>query len=213
MNPKVDLFISNAQKWQQEFEKLRKIILESGLTEELKWGVPCYTFHQGNVVMLGGYKDNCVLSFVKGVFLKDENEILSMPGENSQSVRVIRFTSVEEIAAIQSTMKAYIYEAIEIEKLGLKVEPKKVSELIFPDELLNKFDKDAVFKSAFEALTPGRQRAYNIYFSAPKQAKSRESRIEQYQERIFNGKGFNDCICGFSKKMPSCDGSHKYLNT
>ena len=211
MNPKVDDFLSKIEKWQPELEKLRSIILDCGLTEELKWGVPCYTFKNSNVILLGGFKEWCVISFLKGVLLHDEKNILVSAGENSQSAKVIKFTNLDEIIEIKSTLKAYIIEAIEVEKLGLKVDLKKDDDLIFVEELQKKLDEDATFKTAFENLTKGRQRGYNMYFSAPKQSKTKEARIEKYTQRILDGKGINDCTCGFSKKMPSCDGSHKYI--
>ncbi len=213
MNPKLDLFFEKATKWQEELVKLREIVLDCGLTEELKWGVPCYTFNKTNVIILGGFKDYCFISFLKGVLLHDSENILQKPGENTQSGRIIPFTDIQTIIGMNQTLKAYIYEAIEVEKAGLKVESNSKGELVFPDELLQKFDSDPTFKTAFEALTPGRQRAYNIYFSGAKQSKSRVSRIESYVQRILNGKGFNDCTCGLSKRLPNCDGSHKYINT
>jgi len=213
MNPKLDLFFEKATKWQEELVKLREIVLDCGLTEELKWGVPCYTFNKTNVIILGGFKDYCFISFLKGVLLHDSENILQKPGENTQSGRIIPFTDIQKIIDMKQTLKAYIYEAIEVEKAGLKVESNSKTELVFPDELLQKFDSDSTFKTAFEALTPGRQRAYNIYFSGAKQSKSRESRIESYVQRILNGKGFNDCTCGLSKRPPNCDGSHKYIKT
>jgi uncharacterized protein YdeI (YjbR/CyaY-like superfamily) len=213
MNPKLDFFFEKATKWQEELVKLREIVLDCGLTEELKWGVPCYTFNKTNVIILGGFKDYCFISFLKGVLLHDSENILQKPGENTQSGRIIPFTDIQKIIDMNQTLKAYIYEAIEVEKAGLKVESNSKAELVFPVELLQKFESDSTFKAAFEALTPGRQRAYNIYFSGAKQSKSRESRIESYVQRILNGKGFNDCTCGLSKRLPNCDGSHKYINT
>lgn len=212
MNPKLDFFFEKATKWQEELVKLREIVLDCGLTEELKWGVPCYTFNKTNVIMLGGFKDYCLISFLKGVLLHDSEKILQKPGENTQSGRIIPFTDIQKIIGMKQTLKAYIYEAIEVEKAGLKVGSNSKAELVFPDELLKKFESDPSFKVAFEALTPGRQRAYNIYFSGAKQSKSRESRIESYVQRILSGKGFNDCTCGLSKRLPNCDGSHKYIN-
>jgi uncharacterized protein YdeI (YjbR/CyaY-like superfamily) len=211
MNPKLDLFFEKATKWQEELVKLREIVLDCGLTEELKWGVPCYTFNKTNVIILGGFKDYCFISFLKGVLLHDSENILQKPGENTQSGRIIPFTDIQTIIGMNQTLKAYIYEAIEVEKAGLKVESNSKTELVFPDELLQKFESNPTFKVAFEALTPGRQRAYNIYFSGAKQSKSRESRIESYVQRILSGKGFNDCTCGLSKRLPNCDGSHKYI--
>ncbi len=192
MNPKVDVFLSKAKKWQEEFEKLRMIVLDCGLTEELKWGAPCYTFQKSNIVIMGGFKEYCALSFFKGALLKDVKGILIKPGENTQAARLIRFTNVREIVEMEPILKAYIHEAIEVEKAGLKVDFKKTTEYTIPEEFQNKLDEIPALKTAFEALTPGRQRAYILYFSAPKQAKTRESRVEKYIEQILNGKGMND---------------------
>ena len=211
MNPKVDEFLSKAKKWKDELEKLRMIILDCGLTEELKWHQPCYTFEKSNIVIIGGFNEYCALMFFKGALLNDANGILIQQTENVQSGRQIRFSNVREIVKMKSILKTYIYEAIEIEKAGLKINFINNTELIFPKELQNKLNKNLPFKTAFESLTPGRQRAYNLYFSAPKQSKTRESRIEKYVQQILSGKGLNDCTCGLSKKLPYCDGSHKYL--
>lgn len=209
-NPEVDAFFSDATKWRKELEQLRSIVLACGLTEELKWRQPCYTYGKSNVVILSGFKDYCAVSFFKGALLRDPKGLLTKPGENTRSVRLIRFTSVREVSGAASVLKAYIREAIKIEKAGLKVDLKNDSELELPDELQDKFDASKKFKSAFESLTPGRQRAYVLHFSAPKQSKTRVSRIEKCTERILSGKGLNDCVCGHSKKMPYCDGSHKH---
>jgi uncharacterized protein YdeI (YjbR/CyaY-like superfamily) len=192
MNPKVDVFLSKAKKWQEEFEKLRMIILDCQLTEELKWGWPCYTFQKSNIVLINGFKEYCALLFFKGALLNDANGILNKIGENTQAGRQIRFTNVREIVEMEPILKAYIYEAIEVEKAGLKVNFKKNTELIFPEEFQNKLDENPALKTAFDALTPGRQRAYNLYFSAPKQSKTRESRVEKCMQQILNGKGLND---------------------
>jgi len=210
MNPKVDTFLENAKQWKDEYVLLRKILLDCGLTEELKWGQPCYTFQNTNVILLGGFKDNCVISFLKGALMLDAEAVLLKPGENSQSARVIRFTNRQEIIDLTSTIKAYIFEAIEIEKAGLKVK-KKNEELELAAELQSKLNDDAELKASFEKLTPGRQRGYNMFISAAKQSKTRESRVEQHRQRILSGKGINDCVCGKSKRMPNCDGSHKYI--
>ncbi|WP_348813588.1 DUF1801 domain-containing protein [Flavobacterium maritimum] len=211
MNPKVDDFISNAKKWQPEMEQLRLLLLDCGLTEEFKWRTPCYSFRGNNVVLIGSFKEYCTLSFFKGTLLQDSNGILSKPGENSQAMRFFKFTNLPEITDQKSIIKAYIYEAVEIEKAGLKVIFKSNTELELVAELQNTLAQNPDLKTAFQALTPGRQRAYNLYFSAPKQAKTRETRIEKYTQRILNGKGINDCICGLSKKLPNCDGSHNYI--
>ena len=194
MNPKVDAYFSKAQKWQEEFEKLRTIILDCELTEELKWGKPCYMFQKSNLIVIIGFKEYCSLLFFKGAMLNDVNGILIKPGDNTQAGRQIRFTNVRQIDEMETILKTYIFQAIEVEKAGLKVDFNKNSNLIFPEEFQNKlFAKGGpALKAAFEALTPGRQRAYNIYFSEPKQSKTRESRIEKCLQQILNGKGLND---------------------
>lgn len=192
MNPKVDWFFTKAEQWKEEFELLRTIILDCGLTEELKWGCPCYTFNKKNVVLIHGFKEYCALLFHKGALLKDSAGILIQQTENVQSARQARFTSTGEITKQEATLKAYIYEAVEVEKAGLKVEPKKPSELAMPDEFQRALKDDAALKAAFEALTPGRQRGYLLYFSQPKQSKTREARIEKYKPSILDGKGLND---------------------
>jgi uncharacterized protein YdeI (YjbR/CyaY-like superfamily) len=191
-NPKVDFFFNKAEKWQEEFEKLRTIILDCGLTEELKWGVPCYLFQKSNIVLIHGFKEYCALLFFKGALLKDAKGILIQQTENVQAARQIRFTSVREIVKLETVLKAYIYEAIEVEKAGLKVNFKQKTELVFPEEFQKKLDKTPALRAAFDALTPGRQRAYNLYFSAPKQSKTRESRVEKCKRQILDGKGLND---------------------
>jgi uncharacterized protein YdeI (YjbR/CyaY-like superfamily) len=191
-NPKVDAFLSKAKKWKEEFEKLRLIVLSCGLTEELKWGVPCYTFQKSNVVLIHGFKEYCALLFVKGALLKDAKSILITQTENTQAARQIRFTNVREIVEMEPILKAYIHEAIEVEKAGLKVDFKKTTDYKIPEEFQNKLDEIPALKTAFEALTPGRQRAYILYFSAPKQSKTRESRIEKHVQQILSGKGLND---------------------
>ena len=192
MNPKVDAFLRRAKKWQGELKELRSIVLDSQLTEELKWHQPCYTFQKNNVLIISGFKEHCVLSFIKGALLKDAKRILVKPGENTQSARVIRFTNVREIVEMAPILKAYIREAVEVEKAGLKVKFKKITEHTIPEELQNRFDKIPALKTAFRALTPGRQRAYILYFSAAKQSKTRESRIEKCMRRILKGKGLDD---------------------
>ncbi len=192
MNPKVDAFLKNAKAWQKEMRSLRSIILDCGLTEELKWGKPCYMFQKSNLVIIIPLKESCALLFCKGALLKDAKGILTKAGENTQAARWIKFTSVRELVEIEPTVKAYILEAIEAEKAGLKVIYKKNTELQFPEELQKQLDQDPALKAAFAALTPGRQRAYNIYFSAPKQSKTRESRIEKCKRQILDGRGMND---------------------
>jgi len=192
MNPNVDVFLSRAEKWQAEFEKLRMIILDCQLTEEFKWGNPCYTFQNSNIVLIHGFKEYCAILFIKGALLQDTNGILIQQTEKVQAGRQIRFRNIQEIADIEAIIKAYVYEAIEVEKAGLEVSFKKHDEYIIPEELQRKFDDIPALKTAFEALTPGRQRAYILYFSDPKQSKTRETRIEKYIPHILNGKGLND---------------------
>jgi uncharacterized protein YdeI (YjbR/CyaY-like superfamily) len=192
MNPKVDFFFNKAEKWQEEFKKLRTIILDCGLTEEFKWMHPCYTFQENNIVLIHGFKEYCAILFIKGALLKDAKGILIQLTENVQAGRQVRFTNVREIVEIEPILKAYILEAIEVEKAGLKVNYKKATEFSVPDEFINKLEEVPDLQDAFDALTPGRQRAYLLYFSAPKQSKTRESRIEKYLPQILNGKGLND---------------------
>jgi len=192
MSPKVDTYLSKAKKWQAEFEKLRTIILDCGLTEELKWGVPCYTFEKRNIVLIHGFKEYSALLFFKGALLNDAKGILITQTENVQAARQVRFTNVREIVKLKPILKAYIYEAIEVEKAGLKVNLKKTTEFIVPEEFQNRLAEIPGLKTAFAALTPGRQRAYLLYFSAPKQSKTRESRVEKCMQQILNGKGLND---------------------
>src|SRR5213080_5368370 len=191
-NPKVDIFFIKAKKWQKELAKLRMIILDCGLTEELKWGQPCYTFQKSNIVLIHGFKEYCALLFFKGALLKDAKGILVQQTENVQAARQIRFTNVREIGKMEPILKAYIKEAIEVEKTGLKVDYKKTADFAIPEEFQNKLDEISALKTAFDALTPGRQRGYILYFSAPKQSKTRESRIEKCMQQILDGKGLND---------------------
>jgi len=192
MNPKVDGYLRKSKKWQEELKNLRRIVLDCELTEEVKWRHPCYTLDGSNVVILGGFKEYCVLTFVKGALLKDAKGVLVKPGENTQAARMIRFTNVQQIVKLEPTLKAYIREAVEVEKAGLKVKFKKIAEFKIPEELQNKFDELPALKTAFTALTPGRQRAYIMYFSAAKQSKTRESRVEKCMRQILNGKGLDD---------------------
>ncbi|RGL30129.1 YdeI/OmpD-associated family protein [Paenibacillus polymyxa] len=192
MNPKVDVYLGKVNKWKAEMEKLRAIMLDCQLTEELKWGKPCYMFQNSNIAIIQGFKEHCALMFFKGALLKDPNGILIKPGEDTQAGRQIRFTNVEEIVEMDTILKAYIIEAVEVEKAGLKVDFKKNTELIFPEEFQAKLDENPALKTAFAALTPGRQRAYIMHFSAPKQSKTRESRVEKCMQDILNGKGLND---------------------
>ena len=192
MNPKVDFYFTKAKNWQEEIEQLRLIVLDSGLTEELKWGVPCYAVEKKNIVLIHVFKEYCALLFFKGALLKDTDGMLIQQTENVQAARQIRFTNVREIVKKKTVLKAYIYEAIEVEKAGLKVKLKKTTSYSMPVEFKNKLDKIPALKNAFKALTPGRQRAYLLHFSAPKQSKTRESRVEKTIQQILSGKGLND---------------------
>ncbi len=194
MNPSVDFYFSKAKKWQKELEKLRFIILECQLTEELKWGVPCYTFQNANLVLIHAFKEYCAILFFKGALLTDNNGILIQQTKNVQSARQIRFYNIENIKNMDTIIKAYIYEAIEVQKADLKVIFKKNSDLIIPEEFQNKLAEDSILRIAFEALTPGRQKAYTLYFSEPKQSKTRESRIEKSIPQILSGKGLNEYL-------------------
>jgi uncharacterized protein YdeI (YjbR/CyaY-like superfamily) len=191
-NPKVDTFIENAEQWQPEFEQLRAIALASGLTEEFKWGKPCYTLEGKNIVLMHGFKEYCALLFFKGALLEDPMDILVQQTENVQAERQLRFTSVSEIVEMEPVLKAYIKEAIEVEKAGLEVEYKETPEFEVIEEFQAKLDEMPALKKAFEALTPGRQRGYLLYFSGAKQAKTRKARVEKYISQILDGKGLND---------------------
>ena len=184
MNPKVDFFFNNAKQWQEEFEQLRTIVLDCGLTEELKWGVPCYTYQNSNIVLIHGFKEYCALLFHKGALLKDPVGILIQQTENVQAARQIRFTNIEEIVEMEHILKAYIQEAIEVEKAGLEVEYKETSEFNMPEEFQERLDASPDLKTAFEVLTPGRQRGYLLYFSGAKQSKTRAARVEKYIPQI-----------------------------
>ena len=191
-NPKVDWFFTKAKQWQEEYESLRTICLGCGLTEELKWGCPCYTFEKRNIVLIHGFKEYCALLFFKGALLKDPKDVLIQQTENVQAARQIRFAGVREIVKLKPAIKAYIKEAIEVERAGVKVPLKKTKEFSVPEEFQNKLNKSSALKKAFNALTPGRQRGYLLYFSAPKQSKTRESRVEKSVPQILVGKGLND---------------------
>ena len=192
MNPKVDWFFDKPGKWQEEYAKLRTIVLDCGLTEELKWGCPCYTFEKRNIVLIHGFKEYCALLFFKGALLKDPKGILIQQTENVQAARQIRFTNTREIIKLSASLKAYIKDALQVEKNGLKVNLKKTAEFKMPDEFKTRLDKIPGLKKAFNALTPGRQRGYLLYFSQPKQSKTRQARIEKSVPQILTGKGLND---------------------
>lgn len=211
MNANVEVYFANLRQWKPELEMLRNIVLECGMVEEFKWRGPCYTYNNSNIIIIGGFKDNFVISFLKGVFLRDDHKLLQKPGDNSQTARIIRFTEASQVLELEPIIKTYIYEAIEVEKAGMKLDPTTKPAL----EQIPEFDKfmaeNAEFKAAFEGLTPGRQRAYNMHFASAKQSETRTSRISAVVPRVMKGKGPNDCICGLSKRMPNCDGSHKML--
>ncbi|RKQ42496.1 uncharacterized protein YdeI (YjbR/CyaY-like superfamily) [Roseivirga pacifica] len=192
METNIDFFFEKPGQWQEAYRALRNIAQETGLQEELKWGKPCYTHKGANVFLIHGFKTYCAILFHKGALLKDPDNILVQQTKNVQAARQLRFTSAEQIVAIRDTIKSYIFEAIEVEKAGLKVPMKKTTEFEMPEELQEAFDHDADFKSAFEALTPGRQRGYLLHFSQPKQSKTRISRIEKCAPLIFEGKGWNE---------------------
>ncbi|MBD1392924.1 YdeI/OmpD-associated family protein [Mucilaginibacter glaciei] len=192
MNSNVGFYFNKAKKWQQEIEKLRVIMLDCDLTEELKWGVPCYTYQKSNVVLIHVFKEYCALLFFKGALLNDANRLLVQQTENVQAARQLRFTSVDEIIELEPTIKAYVFEAVEIEKAGLKVEFKTAAEFKVAGEFQSKLDEMPALKAAFEALTPGRQKGYHLYFIAAKQAKTRQARVEKFIPKILEGKGLDD---------------------
>ena len=192
LNPDVDFYFIKAKNWKEELKQLRVIVFDCGLIEELKWGCPCYTFQESNIVLIHVFKEYCALLFFKGALLNDPNDILIQQTKNVQSARQIRFTNVKEIMKLQKILKAYVYEAIEVERVGLKVKMKKTSDFKIPEEFQKQLNKKPTLKKAFEALTPGRQRAYIFHFSQPKQSKTRETRIEKSLKQILNGKGLND---------------------
>jgi len=191
-NPKVDFYFDKARKWQEELQRLRTIVLDCGLTEELKWGVPCYTLQQRNIVLIHVFKEYCALLFFKGALLNDAHGVLVQQTKNVQAARQIRFTNARGIVKLKAILRAYIFEAIEVEKAGLKVNLKKTSAFKVPEEFQEKLDENRALKTAFRALTPGRQRAYILYFSAPKQSKTRVARVEKSVPNILNAKGLND---------------------
>jgi len=192
MNPKVDWFFTKTTRWQEEYGKLRIICLDCGLTEELKWGCPCYSLNKKNIVLIHGFKGYCALMFFKGALLNDTNGVMTQQTKDVQSVRQMRFTSLMEIVDLEPVIKAYIFEAIEVEKAGLKVALKTTADFDVPAEFQSKLERIPALKAAFDALTPGRQRGYLFYFSQAKQSKTREARVEKYIPQILNGKGLED---------------------
>jgi len=207
----VDAYLESAEKWQAELSALRKILLSSSLLEDFKWRIPVYVFEGQNVASISALKESCVLSFFKGSLLEDAEGILSKPGENSRAARIIRVTDTKQITKLKPVLKEYLAEAIELEKSGRKVDFDKEADVEVPEDVQRKLDENPALKKAFHALTPGRQRAYLLFFSAAKQSKTRASRVEKYTQRILDGKGLNDCVCGHTQKPPGCDGSHKHF--
>jgi len=211
MNPAIDAYIEELTQWREEMKYMRKIVLECNLIEEQKWGQPCYCLGNKNILLIHGFKDYCALLFMKGSLLSDTHKLLIQQTENVQAGRQIRFNSLQEIIELEPVLKAYIFEAIEVEKAGVKVPMKKHEDFVVPEELTAKFAELPELKEAFYTLTPGRQRAYILHFSGSKKSETRIARIDKYIPRIMNGKGITDCTCGLSKRMPNCDGSHKQL--
>jgi uncharacterized protein YdeI (YjbR/CyaY-like superfamily) len=211
MNAEVDKYLDQLKKWQQEVTRLREIIIDCGLNEEFKWMHPCYDYKGSNIVLIHEFKDYCAILFHKGALLSDEKDILVQQTKNTQSARQIRFKNLAEIEGLETSIREYIYEAIEVEKAGLKVEKKKTSDFEVVEELEMKFQENTDFAKAFKNLSGGRQRGYLLHFSQAIQSATRRSRIEKNSERIMQGYGLNDCICGLSKRKPNCDGSHRQL--
>jgi len=211
MDPRVDEFLAKKDKWHDEISALRNIALSCGLEETYKWKQPCYMHNGKNIAIVSSFKSHAFISFLKGALLSNHDKILKAPGENSQHARLIPVHNLSEIETLEASIRAYIFEAIEIEKQELKVVPKTVDDFEIPEELQAKFNEDPEFQSAFENLTPGRQKGYLLHFSQAKQSATRTNRILKFTNRILKGKGMNDCVCGHSKRMPNCDGSHKYF--
>ena len=211
MDDRVNDYIEQLNNWKEETKYLRSILLNCGVKEEYKWKQPCYTYKDANILILSAFKDYCALNFFKGALLGDPENILVMAGKNSQSARQLRFTTVEDIKRKKAIIASYVQEAIQVEESGIQVRYKKVSEYDTPDELQEKFRSNPALEEAFFKLTPGRQKAYLLHFSGAKQSKTRIARINRYTQRILANKGLNDCVCGLSKRPPSCDGSHKTI--
>lgn len=211
MKTAVELYIEKAKQWKDEMTLLRSILLETALTETIKWGKPCYTYNDKNLVIIQDFKNHCDLGFFTGALLKDPEKLLEKAGENTQSARQLRFENLADIKKKKATIKSYVKEAIENEKQGINPVVEGKPELEEIVELESIFKKNKAFTKAFKALTPGRQRAYHMFFAGAKQSETRISRIEKYIPRILDGYGINDCTCGLSKRMPNCDGSHKFL--
>lgn len=213
MKSAAEQYIEKAKKWQEEMSLLRGILLECALVEVIKWGKPCYTINDKNIVIIQDFKQHCDLGFFNGASLTDLKQLLVKAGENTQSSRQLRFENIDDIKKKRALIKAYVKEAIENEKKGIKILEEHIPTIEPVVELENLFKKNKAFEKAFKKLTPGRQRAYLMFFSAAKQADTRINRIEKFIPRILDGKGMNDCTCGLSKRMPNCDGSHKLLKT
>jgi len=211
MKTAVELYIEKAKQWKDEMTLLRSILLETALTETIKWGKPCYTYNDKNIVIIQDFKHHCDLGFFTGALLKDTEKLLEKAGEHTQSARQLRFENLADIKRKKTIIKSFVKEAIENEKQGIKPVVEEKVELEKIVELENIFKKNKAFTKAFRALTPGRQRAYHMFFAGAKQSETRISRIEKYIPRIIDGYGINDCTCGMSKRMPNCDGSHKFL--
>lgn len=209
MNPEVDTFIENATMWQDEYRTLRAILLDCGLTETIKWGIPVYMHNKKNIVLIHGFKTYFALGFFKGSLMSDPEKLMEAQGENTQFSRTLKMKNAEVITQLEPIIKTYIAEAVEIEKSGAKIAFKKKEDYDIPKELRVRFDENPAFEKAFTTLTDGRQKAYLMFFSSAKQSKTVEARIDKYTKRILHGKGMHDCVCGHSKKMPGCDGSHK----
>jgi len=211
MNLLIDQFIDESKLWKQELKLLRTIVQIDELEETVKWNAPCYTYNGKNIFLLGNYNNFCCISFLKGALLKDPYHLLEAPGAHSNYVRMFKFTNEQQIESNTAIILAYIKEAIELEQKGLKVIPKNTIEEL-PTELIEAFEASQELELAFNELTPGRQRAYLLFFKATKQSQTRSKRIEKYKDRILKGFGINDCVCGYSKRMPTCDGAHKVYN-
>ena len=212
MNPNADEFYMQAKNWKSEMEQLRMIVLECNLVEDFKWKQPCYTYKGKNILIVSAFKDFAALNFFKGALLADPYNMLAKPGEFTQQGRFMKFNDVDKILNNATKIKEYILEAIDVEESGVKIDMKKTEDYPFPLELEELFNNDISFRSAFNSLTPGRQRAYLMYFSQAKQSQTRIDRIEKYKPRILLGKGITDCTCGHSQRMPNCDGTHKRIN-
>ena len=213
MKSPVEQYIQKAKNWQNEMTLLRSILLDCNLTEVIKWGKPCYTSNDKNIVIIQNFKQHCDLGFFNGASLTDLKQLLVKAGEHTQSGRQLRFDDLEDIKKKRALIKAYVKEAIENEKKGIKITVEDIPNIEPVNELNIIFKKNKAFEKAFNKLTPGRQRAYHMFFAAAKQSETRISRIEKFIPKILDGKGMNDCTCGLSKRMPACDGSHKYLKT